>query len=121
MTKAPRDPHRKPSPRLPLKPADFLLLAVLQDGPLHGYALGREMARRSAGEIKIRPGDLYRVLYRLAEQGIVEAIEDAEDGERRTRYRLSALGRRTLTAEAHRVARLSAEVLAAAGEAERSS
>lgn len=102
---------------LPLKPADFLLLAVLQDAPLHGYALSKAMAERSQGRITVRPGDMYRLLNRLVQQELV-AIGDVEPQERgRTSYRLTDLGRRVLRAEAHRLAGLAAEILSRPAEA----
>ena len=109
------DSRVRPSPThlLPLKPADFLLLAVLQDGPLHGYALVQEMAGRSDGRISIRPGDLYRVLHRLAEQGLVEGDDpEGPEARRRREYRLTLLGAEVLRAEARRLSDLAARVLA---------
>ena len=98
---------------LPMKPADFLLLAVLQDGPSHGYALVQEMAERSDGQIRIRPGDLYRVLYRLVEQGLIEAGEpEGPDDRQRIPYRLTERGARALRREARRLSDLAARVLA---------
>lgn len=102
-----------------MKPADFLLLAVLQEGPSHGYALVRAMAERSDGQVSIRPGDLYRVLYRLVEQELIEAEEPAGPEEkRRTRYHLTPLGARALQREARRLSELAARVLAHPVEAE---
>ncbi|MEO1370465.1 MAG: PadR family transcriptional regulator [Acidobacteriota bacterium] len=103
---------QNPNSLLPMKPADLLLLAVLQDGPQHGYALSQAMARRSAERVTVRPGDLYRVLYRLSEQGLVEALEPAGPEERRkTAYALTERGRTLLIEEARRLADLSAEIL----------
>lgn len=98
---------------LPLKPADLVLLAVLQDGPRHGYGLSQAIDRRSSGRVKVRPGDLYRVLYRLCQQGLIAAREQAGPEERRrTDYALTDAGRRVLVDEARRLAKLSAEILA---------
>lgn len=106
---------------LPLKPVDFLLLAVLQDGPMHGYGLVKAMAERSDGCVTVRAGDLYRVLYRLAEQDLVSSPAPASSAERRrTEYRLTDFGHRVLRAEASRLAGLAGDVLArtqTAGEA----
>ncbi|MEM1177335.1 MAG: PadR family transcriptional regulator [Acidobacteriota bacterium] len=102
----------KSSNLLPMKPADLLLLAVLQDGPRHGYALSQAMAERSADRVKVRPGDLYRVLYRLSGQGLVRALDPAGPEERRkTAYALTEKGRQVLLEEARRLADLSAEIL----------
>ena len=102
----------KPKTPLPLRARDFVLLAVLQDGPLHGYALSREMSTRSGGHVAVRPGDLYRILYRLAEQGLVSR-EPAEGPEerRRARYHLTDYGSTVLRQEAQRLAELTAQVL----------
>ena len=111
-------PQKSAVTALPLKPADLVLLAVLQDGPNHGYALSQAIAERSSGKVKVRPGDLYRVLYRLCEQGLVEAGGQAGPEERRkTEYSLTGRGRRVLVDEARRLAKLSAEILSHAESA----
>ena len=105
---------RIPVPKnlLPLKPADFMVLAVLQDGPSHGYALAQTMLERSNGYVSIRPGDLYRVLYRLADQALIEAEEpDLANGRRRARYALTELGEQVLRLEASRLVALGTDVL----------
>lgn len=105
---------RLPIPKnlLPLKPADFMVLAALQEGPSHGYALAQTMLLRSGGYIKIRPGDLYRVLYRLADQALIEAQEpDLAGGRRRACYHLTELGEQVLKSEATRLVALGTEVL----------
>lgn len=100
---------------LPLKPVDFLLLAVLQDGAMHGYGLVKAIAERSDGCVTVRAGDLYRVLYRLAEQDLVASQEPAAAAERRrTEYRLTEFGHSVLRAEASRLAELAGDVLSRA-------
>ena len=56
----------------PLRTTDLLILVVLIDGPGHGYAIAQEIGRRSRGQVTIRPGDLYRVLYRMDRAGLIE-------------------------------------------------
>jgi DNA-binding PadR family transcriptional regulator len=82
-----------------LKPLEFLVLAVLEDDPLHGYAMVPRIESRTGGVVRVRPGDLYRVLYRLEKRGLLEASARERD-DRRTYYRLTALGRRLLRDEA---------------------
>ena len=87
---------------LPLKPIEFVVLAILAEGNRHGYGIVQEIEARTGGAIRVRPGDLYRVLYRLSERGLLRTVDSrpAGDDERRTYYGLTALGRRVLRAEA---------------------
>lgn len=98
--------------QLPLKPVEFVVLAVLADGHRHGYGIVQEMEQRTGGVMRIRPGDLYRVLYRLSERGVLKTVErrPAADDERRTYYGLTAFGKRVLRAEADMLSGIIAQV-----------
>lgn len=101
--------------RQPLRTTDLLVLAVLTDGPQHGYALAQDVAARSRGSVRVRPGDLYRVLYRMDGAGLIEALpEEArpEGDERRTYYRITPLGRRVAREQARMLADVCAAMLA---------
>lgn len=92
---------------LPLRPAELLLLVSLSDEDLHGYALARQIAERSDGIVRLEPGNLYRVIKRLVDDGLVaeagrRAAPDAE-AERRNYYRITPLGMRVAAAEAARL------------------
>jgi DNA-binding PadR family transcriptional regulator len=95
--------------RLPLRPLEFLVLAVLEDEPLHGYGMVQRIEARTGGAVRVRPGDLYRVLYRLVERGLLESLSSG-DGERRSYYGLTGLGRRVLREEADLLRRVVAGV-----------
>jgi DNA-binding PadR family transcriptional regulator len=89
--------------RVPLKSIELLVLAVLADGPQHGYALTQEIERRSHQRARVRPGDLYRVLYRMTRASLIEQADTpaaARHETRRTYYRITPLGRRTAKEEA---------------------
>jgi PadR family transcriptional regulator, regulatory protein PadR len=74
---------------------DALILAVLSDGPLHGYAVIEELRRRSGGELTLPEGTVYPALHRLEETGLLAS--SWSDGARRRRiYRLTRHGRREL-------------------------
>jgi DNA-binding PadR family transcriptional regulator len=94
---------------------EFLLLAVLRDAPLHGYAIAQQMAERTGGKVNMRPGNLYRVLDRLMERGLLEHAGRRPprvlDDERRTYYRLTVAGRRALAEEAELLAGIVAGLL----------
>jgi len=97
----------------PLKPAELFVLAVLRAGPLHGYGIVQEVAARSQGRIRIRPGNLYRVLDRMLERGLIEVAGQRGAGDdRRTDYRITSLGRKTAQAEAKVLAGVIDELLA---------
>jgi DNA-binding PadR family transcriptional regulator len=97
----------------PLKPAELFVLAVLHAGPLHGYGIVQEVAARTQGRIQIRPGNLYRVLDRLLERGLVEVAGQRGAGDdRRTDYRVTSLGKKTARADAQLLSGVIAELLA---------
>jgi transcriptional regulator len=73
---------------------DGLLLAVLADGPGHGYELSRRLTVRSGGELGVQEGSLYPALHRLERGGLVASAWSTEAGRRRRVYRLTAAGRR---------------------------
>lgn len=108
-------PRRRPDPDtfLPLKPVVFQILLSLAEGEQHGYAVTQDIARRSAARMQLEPGNLYRSLKSMLDDGLVEESDRrpvATDDERRRYYRLTPLGRRVAAAE---TARLEALVLEA--------
>jgi DNA-binding PadR family transcriptional regulator len=92
---------------LPLTPAMLHVLLALADGDKHGYAILKEVARRTAGEVQLGAGTLYAIIKRLlADDMIVESDErpDASlDDERRRYYRLTRFGRDVAIAEVRRL------------------
>src|SRR3954451_16927834 len=87
-----------PTQLLPLKAVEFLLLLALVEDEQHGYALVREIAERTDGAIRLEPGNLYRVLKRLVNDGLIEhsgrrPVAELDD-ERRRYYKLTPLGAR---------------------------
>jgi DNA-binding PadR family transcriptional regulator len=98
-----------PDPRdfLPLKPVDLQLLLALSAEERHGYGLVQEIAERTEGLVSLDAGNLYRVIKRLADDGLIAESEHraAPDlgNERRRYYRLTALGGRVLGAELQRL------------------
>lgn len=88
----------------------FQILLVLMDGPRHGYAIMRDVAEETKGEVRMLPGALYRHLQRLLDEGLIRELEGCpgvpgEDARRRC-YELTADGRAAAEGEAARLARL---------------
>ena len=99
-----------PDDFLPLKSESFYVLLVLLHGERHGYAIMRETIERSNGRVRLAAGVLYRLLARLLADGLVaeshrRPAPDADD-ERRRYYRITPLGRKTIAADAERMAGL---------------
>lgn len=95
---------------LPLKPLDLEILLALADEDLHGYGLVQAVESHTDGLIRLDPGNLYRVIKRLLEAGLVseagqKAASDA-GGERRRYYALTPVGGQVLAAELERLRRL---------------
>lgn len=104
------------SPRSPgtLNRIEFLVLAVLGDGPRHGYGIVQEIKRRTVGEVSIRPGSLYRVLDRLVRMQLISPTNEgpSKDDERRTDYQITERGRTGLLTEARLLSSVARDVLA---------
>jgi PadR family transcriptional regulator PadR len=83
--------------------AELLMLSALEDGQLHGYDIAREIARRSDGLLTFHAASLYPLLYRLEDRGWIAGRWVERTGQRRRRcYRLTAEGRRVLSAQRSR-------------------
>jgi len=76
-----------------------ILLAVLEPGPRHGYAIMEALRERSGGQIDLPTGTVYPALHRLERAGLVQARWSAVGGRRRRVYQLTPAGRRGLDAE----------------------
>ena len=92
---------------LPLPTAMFHILLCLGEGERHGYALKREILRRTKGKLNLGAGALYGSINRMLEEGLIEESEERPDphldDERRRYYRLTPLGRKVAQAEAARM------------------
>ena len=97
------------SPNSPdLSPQWFQILLALAEQPLHGYGIMSDVLARTDGRLKLWPGMLYGSLKRLTEAGLVEETDPPagapQDRMERRFYRITADGRRALSAETARLA-----------------
>lgn len=88
---------------LPLQPMHFRVSLVLAAGPLHGYAIAKELERAHGSPVL--PGNLYRTLKQMrAKRLIHEAAPEVEnDDERRRYFELTELGKEVAAAETGRM------------------
>ena len=112
-------PRRTPPEHVdpaPPTPAVFHMLLALAAGEMHGYAIMREVAILSDGQMSIGPGTLYGSIKKMLAGGLIEESHrrpDPElDDERRRYYRITESGRRVVVAEAERLSRLVREARA---------
>jgi PadR family transcriptional regulator PadR len=74
-----------------------MVLAVLQDASRHGYAIAREVNRRTGHALKFKQGTLYPVLHALERDGLIIGAWEHPEGERpRKVYTITPTGRAEL-------------------------
>jgi PadR family transcriptional regulator PadR len=79
---------------------DLLILRTLLFGPTHGHAIAKHIQRTSEELLQVETGSLYPALHRLEARGLIAASwELSEKGKRAKYYRLTAAGKKHLTAE----------------------
>jgi transcriptional regulator len=90
---------------------EMLILRALQRGSMHGYGVAEWIHQTSQQVLKIEEGALYPALHRLELRGLLSAHWGMSDNNRRAKfYQLTAEGRKRLSSESQRWARLSAAV-----------
>jgi len=72
-----------------------LILTLIEEQPMYGFQIAKEIGRRSEGTFRFREGLLYPALHQLEQEGLVESEwRFSSQGPRRKYYRLSPRGRR---------------------------
>jgi DNA-binding PadR family transcriptional regulator len=94
--------------------AQMLVLTVLAEGPLHGYAINTAIEELTGR--KLGPGSLYGALSRLEARELIRPSDDASDARHRT-MRITDAGRAALRVELEQMARVSQAGLRALGPA----
>lgn len=74
---------------------ELVVLAVLEQGPAHGYQIAMSVEERTGGSFSFQHGTLYPILHRLEADGQLRG-EWSGDGRRRKTYRITAAGQTTL-------------------------
>jgi PadR family transcriptional regulator, regulatory protein PadR len=71
---------------------ELMLLAVLRDGPAHGYGIIVALRDRSNGEFDFAEGTIYPALHRLEKAGLIESSTDIANGRPRRTYAMTTHG-----------------------------
>lgn len=101
--------RRKPNHMSNVKPQrdslEIVVLSVLSDDPLYGYAIIKRVANRSDDAIRLTAGVLYPLLHELESNRLIESTwetvrsdraGESSAGRKRKWYQITAKGRRRL-------------------------
>jgi PadR family transcriptional regulator PadR len=71
-----------------------LILTLIEEQPMYGFQIAKEIGRRSDGTFRFREGLLYPALHQLEKEGLVESEwRFSHQGPRRKYYWLTAKGK----------------------------
>ena len=123
MRRATVDPHLGSLKRtvekldIPQGTLDLMILTILARQPMHGYGVSQRLAALSRDEFQVNPGSLFPSLYRLEQDGKLNAEWRPTENNRRAKYYvLTRPGRKQLdeeTAQWNRIALAIARALEA--------
>jgi PadR family transcriptional regulator, regulatory protein PadR len=90
---------------------DMLILKSLQHGPRHGLGIADRIQQMSQEILRVEQGSLYPALYRLEAEGWIKAQWGVSENNRKARfYKLTAAGRRQLSAEREHWSRITSGI-----------
>jgi DNA-binding PadR family transcriptional regulator len=73
--------------------AELAILALLEEGPLHGYEIARRIEQQTDGVLRFTLASLYPLLYAMERRGWIKgAWETTAAGRKRRCYRLTPAG-----------------------------
>jgi PadR family transcriptional regulator, regulatory protein PadR len=100
-----------PKSDLPQGTLDLLILRVVAQGPIHGYAISQKILQVSREALQVKQGSLYPALHRLEYKKLLAAEwAESESGRHAKLYRLTASGRAHLKSETESWGRLTTAV-----------
>jgi len=78
---------------------DMLILRTLVLGPAHGHTIAQVIEHTSENALEVEQGSLYPALHRLEDRGMVSSEWGISENNRKAKfYRLTAKGRKDLSA-----------------------
>ena len=90
---------------------ETLVLKAIAGGPRHGYAIARWLEESTGDVLQVEDGSLYPALYRMEQRGLIQASwGTSELGRKAKFYRMTAAGRKRLSASTAEWARFSAAI-----------
>jgi PadR family transcriptional regulator len=96
---------------------DMLILRTLVMGPAHGHTIAQVIERTSENALEVEQGSLYPALHRLEDRRWLASEWGASENNRRAKfYRLTAKGRKELSAATRRWRRMTRAIGLILGE-----
>jgi PadR family transcriptional regulator PadR len=97
---------------------DMMILRTLITGDAHGHTIAKVIERTSEDVLEVEQGSLYPALHRLEDRGWVSSYWGASENNRKAKfYRLTAAGKRQLTAEIGRWRQMAKAIALVIGDA----
>ena len=97
---------------------DMLVLRTLVTGPAHGHTIAHVIEHASENVLEVEQGSLYPSLHRLEDRGWVTSYWGTSENNRKAKfYKLTAVGKKQLTAETQRWRQVVAAIGRILGEA----
>jgi DNA-binding PadR family transcriptional regulator len=88
-----------------MRDATYYTLAVLLDGPSHGYAVLQRVKEMTGGKVSLTTGTLYGTIDRLVDEGLIRrAGSDIVRGRARQYFEITDKGSGAVQLEAERLA-----------------
>lgn len=79
---------------------DSLILCLLDQQPMYGYQIIKELERKSEGYFRFKEGTLYPALHRLEQTGLIEGKwQMLPNGRQRRYYHITEKGLHSLEAK----------------------
>ena len=104
--------HSGSRDEIPPGTLQLLILKTLLRGPLHGYAIAKQIQQVSEEALRVEEGSLYPALQRILRKGWATAAWVPAGPKRRARvYRLTPAGRMQLVAEESQFRRVMAAIM----------
>lgn len=80
----------------------MLILSLLAEKPMHGYAIAKEIERRTADLLRFREGTLYPTLHEMEQKGWIQGSWESTDGGRERKvYSITPQGLQELQRQQH--------------------
>jgi PadR family transcriptional regulator PadR len=90
----------------------MIILGTLQSGPLHGYAIAKQIKCTTEDVLSVEEGSLYPALQRLLRKGLVTSEWIAAGPRRRARvYQLTSAGSEQLATDKDEFTRVMHSIL----------